>query len=139
LASVNQGRPAIAATAKPGEFSGSGVMEAKKAGAPYKAPLAENKAAKNEAAPPRTNGHKATENKAAAPRSDENKPKEARPVESVKPTAAHPQPSLRPQAAPRAATAPHTQPAVHPATTAHAQPVPRPEKEAPKTEERPRQ
>jgi hypothetical protein len=35
-ASVNHGKPAIAATEKPGEFSGRGVVEAKEAGAPYK-------------------------------------------------------------------------------------------------------
>ena len=35
-ASVNHGKPAIAATARPGEFSGRGVVEAKEAGAPYK-------------------------------------------------------------------------------------------------------
>src|SRR5580700_7875854 len=58
LASVTQGRPAIAATAKPGEFAGSGVVAAKEAGAPYKAP--ENKAAENKATE-----KKATENKAA--------------------------------------------------------------------------
>src|ERR1017187_4246280 len=43
LASVNQGRPAVAATAKPGELSGRGVVAAKAAGAPYKA--ADNRAA----------------------------------------------------------------------------------------------
>ena len=37
-ASVNQGRPPIAATEKPGEFSGSGVVAAREAGAPYHAP-----------------------------------------------------------------------------------------------------
>ncbi|HXZ31502.1 MAG TPA: hypothetical protein VEH30_04425 [Terriglobales bacterium] len=37
-ASVNQGRPPIAATAKPGELSGRGVIAASRAGAPYKAP-----------------------------------------------------------------------------------------------------
>ncbi len=37
-ASENQGRPTIAATAKPGEFTGRGVIKATKAGAPYKAP-----------------------------------------------------------------------------------------------------
>jgi hypothetical protein len=35
-ASANHGKPAIAATEKPGEFSGHGVVEAKDAGAPYK-------------------------------------------------------------------------------------------------------
>src|ERR1700722_4485540 len=34
LASVNHGRPAIAATAKPAEFSGRGVVAARRAGAP---------------------------------------------------------------------------------------------------------
>ena len=37
LASVNHGRPAIAATAKPAEFTGMGVVAARQAGAPYKA------------------------------------------------------------------------------------------------------
>jgi hypothetical protein len=37
-ASVNQGRPSIAATAKPGEFSGQGAVAAKEAGAPYHPP-----------------------------------------------------------------------------------------------------
>jgi WXXGXW repeat (2 copies) len=43
LASVNQGRPPIAATAKPAEFSGRGVVAARESGAPYRAP--ENRAA----------------------------------------------------------------------------------------------
>jgi len=37
-ASVNQGRPPIAATAKPGAFKGNNVVAARSAGAPYKAP-----------------------------------------------------------------------------------------------------
>jgi len=37
-ASVNQGRPSIAATAKAGDFSGHGVVAATRAGAPYHAP-----------------------------------------------------------------------------------------------------
>jgi hypothetical protein len=68
LASVNQGRPAIAATAKPGEFSGSGVVAAKEAGATYKAPAskaAENKASENNAAESKAAENKASENKAA--------------------------------------------------------------------------
>jgi len=36
-ASVNHGRPSIAATERPGAFSGHGVVEAKEAGAPYRA------------------------------------------------------------------------------------------------------
>ena len=38
LASANLGAPAVAATARPGEFSGHGVIAAKAAGAPYHAP-----------------------------------------------------------------------------------------------------
>ncbi|MGB8774833.1 MAG: hypothetical protein WCC78_11875, partial [Terriglobales bacterium] len=71
LASVNHGRPAIAATAKPGEFSGSGVVAAKEAGAPYKAP--ENKAAENKAAETKATENKAAENKAAETKATENK------------------------------------------------------------------
>ena len=41
-ASVNQGKPPIAATSKPGEFTGKRTVAAKEAGAPYKA--TENKA-----------------------------------------------------------------------------------------------
>jgi len=37
-ATVNRGRPAIAATTKPGEFTGRGVMGAGRVGAPYTAP-----------------------------------------------------------------------------------------------------
>jgi len=37
-ASVNQGRPAVAATMRAGEFSGRGVVAASREGAPYKAP-----------------------------------------------------------------------------------------------------
>jgi hypothetical protein len=38
FASNNHGAPAVAATARPGEFSGRGVVAAKAAGAPYRAP-----------------------------------------------------------------------------------------------------
>jgi len=37
-ASVNHGRPAVAATARPGEFSGRAVVPAKQAGGPYNPP-----------------------------------------------------------------------------------------------------
>src|SRR5213080_876013 len=38
LASVNQGRPPIAATPKSAEFRGRGVIAANRAGAPYRVP-----------------------------------------------------------------------------------------------------
>jgi hypothetical protein len=37
-ASVNHGKPAVAATARPGEFKGSGAVPAREAGAPYHPP-----------------------------------------------------------------------------------------------------
>jgi hypothetical protein len=43
-ATVNKGRPTIAATTKPGVFKGSGVIKATRAGAPYKAPPSARKA-----------------------------------------------------------------------------------------------
>jgi hypothetical protein len=50
LASVNQGRPPIAATPKPAEFRAHGVVAASNAGAPYKAP--ENRAVPSPPGPP---------------------------------------------------------------------------------------
>jgi hypothetical protein len=50
FASANHGRPAIAATAKPGEFKGPGVIRAKAAGAPYHAPKLSPKEARAPAA-----------------------------------------------------------------------------------------
>jgi hypothetical protein len=51
-ASVNHGKPAIAATPKPGAFHESGVVQAKEAGAPYTPPAKSSEASKrgNEAA-----------------------------------------------------------------------------------------
>ena len=46
FASTNHGRPAVAATARPGEFSGRGVVAAKAAGAPYHAPAMSPKEAR---------------------------------------------------------------------------------------------
>src|SRR5580700_11195668 len=40
-ASVNQGRPPVAATARPGELKGEGAVPAREAGAPYHAPAGE--------------------------------------------------------------------------------------------------
>jgi hypothetical protein len=46
FASNNHGAPAVAATAKPGVFSGAGVVRAKSAGAPYRAPAMSPKEAR---------------------------------------------------------------------------------------------
>jgi hypothetical protein len=56
-ASVNHGKPAVAATAKPGEFKGAGVVPAK-AAAPYKG--ATGKGAANKSAATNTRGEKPT-------------------------------------------------------------------------------
>jgi hypothetical protein len=54
LASVNHGAPAIAATARPSQFNGTGVVKAQSAGAPYRAPSAEaNPTNRTNAAPSR--------------------------------------------------------------------------------------
>ena len=53
FASVNQGRPAIAATARPADFSGRSVVAARAAGAQYHAPaMSPREARVNTAAPP---------------------------------------------------------------------------------------
>lgn len=66
-AAQNQGKPSIAATSRPGEFSGRAVVAAKQAGAPYHAPPADAMGSGNghpgENAPPRPN-----ENPAPSPR-----------------------------------------------------------------------
>jgi hypothetical protein len=59
-ASVNMGRPAVAATARPGELRGNGVVAAREAGAPYHPPAnrggnearSENRPANNNASRP---------------------------------------------------------------------------------------
>jgi hypothetical protein len=68
-ASNNQGKPPIAATAKPGDFK-SGVVPAKQAGGAYKAPPANaahagNRAPAGNEARPATEAHPATENRPA--------------------------------------------------------------------------
>jgi hypothetical protein len=55
FASNNHGRPAIAATAKPGEFKGAGVVRAKAAGAEYHAPKMSPKEARGPSTPPNRN------------------------------------------------------------------------------------
>jgi hypothetical protein len=55
FASENHGAPAVAATARPGEFSGHGVVAAKAAGAPYHAPAMSPKEARTTPAESRNN------------------------------------------------------------------------------------
>ncbi|MGA9898405.1 MAG: YXWGXW repeat-containing protein [Terriglobales bacterium] len=136
-ASVNHGAPAIAATAKPGEFTGRGVVAAKAAGAPYKAPPAKAKAANNVPRPgsntahPAMAGHTATPaHNAPRPPSAMNREASPRPVNTPRgaasprpvPTAvtphanaAPPRPAPAPHAAAPHAAAPRAAPAAHPA------------------------
>jgi WXXGXW repeat (2 copies) len=161
-ASVNHGKPAIAATAKPGEFSGRGVVAARQAGAPYHAPAANRGAGNREAATPKANnsvprpGNKPegkTERPAARPESEAGKAPAshnsvARPP-STSPRATTPRPEnnartekptperkvARPPSTPRTQSAPKPEHAAAPRQSA-----PRPEKtpSAPRQEKAPR-
>jgi hypothetical protein len=159
-ASVNQGKPAIAATPKPGAFNAG--VPAKQAGAPYK-PEGKSAAAqlpaktppaqpannvprpstaersspepRNEVPRPTTAPEKAT-----APR-PENTP---RPVENASRNESKPQPESapHPEAAPRAETASRPQNAPHPEAAAKPENTPRAEGQAhpeaaPRAEARP--
>ena len=75
FARENQGRPAVAATAKPGEFSGRGVVAAKAAGGAYHAPAMSPKEARGPARPAGTEAAKGT---AARPFTPPNKNNAAR-------------------------------------------------------------
>jgi WXXGXW repeat (2 copies) len=81
FASANHGRPAVAATAKPGEFKGRGVVAAKSAGAPYKAPAMSPKQARATAKP-------ATNHASAANANHKNKPENHASATSNKKTTA---------------------------------------------------
>ncbi len=123
LASVNQGRPAIAATAKPGELSGHGVVGARRAGAPYKA--AENRTA----APSAANSTTRSGNSAVRTESTRSDPATRanvahQPIASNTQRAAAPsQPASRPQTAQRSES--HAQSNYRPAPEAHTQPAAR--------------
>jgi hypothetical protein len=69
FASANHGRPAVAATARPGEFKGHGAVAAKAAGAPYHAPKMSPKEARASAPPAKhaTANHAAVNSPASHP------------------------------------------------------------------------
>src|SRR5579862_5511019 len=69
FASANHGRPAVAATAKPGEFHGKGVVAAKSAGAPYKAPAMSPKQARATSKPETKHAAAASADKKSKPES----------------------------------------------------------------------
>ena len=129
LASVNHGKPAIAATAKPGEFSGKGVIAARAAGpAPH--------AAASERPPAASATHPATtEHPAATTRTD-------RPPAA---STTHPAATEHPATTTHNAPAPKTQtehaPAAHTQSAPKSQPqhqaAPKAESKPPAHEERP--
>jgi WXXGXW repeat (2 copies) len=97
-ASVNHGKPAIAATTRPGEFSGRGVVAARQAGAPYHAPAANRGPANREAGTPRAN------NSVPRPRNRPEGKVERPESEAGKPPAAHNNVARPPSGSTRAAT-----------------------------------
>src|ERR1017187_1862563 len=109
LASVNQGRPAVAATAKPGELSGRGVVAAKAAGAPYKA--ADNHAAARQQSAPQAQSQPQGMSRTAP--SAQSQP------------AAHQQSAPRPQSQPQGMS--RTAPAMQSQPAARQQSAPRPQ------------
>jgi hypothetical protein len=143
LASVNHGKPAIAATARPGVFSGRGVVAAKAVGAPYKPPAAAE--AKAATAPkPANNAHPAaatTRNNVPRPPSSTSKATAPKPENTARPTSAEhsatpannvprPPSSTNKEAAARPASTPRPAPAAHTAAPTHneaaARPAPKP-------------
>jgi WXXGXW repeat (2 copies) len=101
FASTNHGRPTIAASAKPGEFSGKEVIAARAAGGTYHAPKMSPKEARA-SGPAGNRGEAArTENRKAEPRPAE-KPAETRPSERAgNRSTAEPRPAEPRSAAPK--------------------------------------
>jgi hypothetical protein len=124
FASANHGRPAVAATARPGQFKGHNVVAAKAAGAPYHASRVSPKEARAPAAeakhPASNSSH--TANRRSAPPSKSNS---SHAVSAPRPVSAHPQNQPREKQ-------PHVQAA--PKATSKAGPAPAREKSAPRAE-----
>ena len=118
LASVNQGKPEIAATAKPGQFSGAGVVKASRTGAPGGAPVVVH-------APTTTN--KAEEGRAATAATAARPTTPVRPNEPAKPTEREPATMNRAEEN-RPATASS---AMRPAMPVHPSDLPKPAERAP--------
>jgi WXXGXW repeat (2 copies) len=111
FASENHGAPAVAATARPGEFSGHGVVAAKAAGAEYRAPAISPKEARAPAS--------------AESRSSEDRGNNSRPEMNSRPDQAEgnrpsseSHPPARAENAPRAETA-------RPQSESHPKPAPK--------------
>jgi hypothetical protein len=155
FASENHGRPAIAATARPGEFKGHGVVAAKTAGAAYHPPAMSPReargpspaASRNQAAPrggePRSNLARPVtppvKNNAAENRGAGNATRPSNEFHPPARAASSPREShvrtenARPQSEPRASqprSAPKVEPRSQPRTEARSQPRAEPRSEA---------
>jgi hypothetical protein len=110
FASANHGRPAIAATARPGEFHGHNVVAARSAGAPYRAPQVSPREARASGnGRPAANNMHAAANRPSAPPSRNNS---FRPANTPRAENSRPQNYSRPQPMQaRAQSQPHSQPA----------------------------
>jgi WXXGXW repeat (2 copies) len=152
-AAENRGRPPVAATPRPADFKGHGVVAASRAGAPYKAPpkraaparpsvpasLPENRPEHRQVNParpqvqPRRTGEPRHEapHPSASPRENAPRP-QVQPRRTAEPRHEAPHPSAsprenapRPQVQPRRTTEPRHE-APPPASTQHKENVPRP-------------
>jgi len=120
LASVNQGKPAIAATAKPADFSKHSVVAAKSAGTPYKPPVHTAAAAHTNAVAPHP-GSNPTTAQPAVPRPPSTYHATSTPMPASTP---HPVNAQYEAVHPTAGNAPHpTTVSSHPAPVA-SHPVP---------------
>jgi len=101
FASANHGRPAVAATARPGEFKGHNVVAAKSAGAPYHAPRVSPKEARTPAS--ESNRHASASLKPANhPIKESNSPRAVNTAHASAPhTESRAQNNARPAPAPR--------------------------------------
>jgi hypothetical protein len=98
FASNNHGAPAVAATARPGEFTGHGVVAARAAGGEYHAPAVSPKEARA-ASPAESSTNNASRpftppsHPATAPRAESDRPENARPENARPNNASHPEPA----------------------------------------------
>jgi hypothetical protein len=138
FASTNHGRPAVAATARPGQFSGKGVVAARAAGGTYHAPAMSPKEAR--ASGPA--GNRAGENRPAESRPAEKRPVENHPAENraTENRSSNPKPAARPEKSTTVRANPSEKNAHEAAPRANeshaAKPAPREEKARPASEPR---
>jgi hypothetical protein len=136
-ASQNQGRPAIAATPKPGAFTGKGVVMASKAGAPYHAPANSPQAKAAGGAKPATAARPAGGSPPAAHPAGAVAPKTNAPPAKTPPPKAT-QPEARPQGQQPAAKPQGQQPQAKPQAANQPKPAAKPQGN-PKPEEKPKE